>query len=1068
MRRLFYLSFLLFPAAVLGQTGTVQNFCVQGASQATTSGLNSSNYLQGIIRQCKVTVYLTGTTNKATIYADGNDTPLVNPFTADTNGLWLFYATVGQGYDVVLSGGIPPNTYPSPVTLTDQFPSSGLVSGLQVAATPPIEVNGGQGPVGAGTATFSCANGCTNIEMQYTAPVAGQYVVLNANSGASGDTSCPEHPGFTVSSVSSLSPFSGSILRQNSNFLACGLTTGEIVWTGATLPAGIPASNVMAIYMGYIYSMVCTNNLCGTPTGTVNGNGVPPISELFQVGLGTYTYEVCSSSCGSFDYATAAWQLENTSGGTWTTPPWGSIMTAIPLMFVYYTGTPITSPTAINVAPPLLYSQDALSLPLPDNAGQDVGSSITANQYIANIPGYGPVSSTSSSLLGLTPGANVCFIPETSNTSTTPSFSLSSAATGFTITLKDGTALSTSPPDIAAGHTACVVLDPNDGGQSYWQLINPQVSGGSGVVSFNTRTGDVVLAAADVNAVDDITNNTSGTAAALSAPSALPGGTTAATQTCDTNLADVATGQYVAECAAGGGGIGAPTLAQAANNIVDGTSGAGTSVELTNPVLAGDAIVLDFQHTDTTPITASDITDTLGNSFIETSSDGAWFAQFVACGSNGGSETVSWPTNYSLTAIYEFKNVAATNCVDAYNGGQVTVPTSTANTGNIATSVANDLIFVSGYTRSTPVTFTEANSYTSTQGNVTSATDTLDYESWYGLQATPATISDTVTSSIPQDNTFAASILALFPLVSLPASSTEFTVPNASSTGTTINSLAILTGAPSTAVIATTANTGGVIGVVVSGAGTTGSATIQTNGEAYCNFDGATTAGDYVQISSLTDGDCGDTASASYPASGQVIGRVLSTNASAGRYALDLFPSEIKASSGGSGGFTQIGQTIVTGSPVSTIHFASIPGSYTNLKLVFNAIASSSGGSMAAVFNSDTGGDYWYTVTYTFGSGASWGGPSPSTHANAMDLGDVSTTVSSVATCEIPSYSSSVLLIHTTCQGNYYDTPNGVEQFYNYDGSWHPGTSQAITDILLSVAGDTFAVGSTVTLYGEQ
>ncbi len=28
--------------------------------------------------------------------------------------------------------------------------------------------------------------------------------------------------------------------------------------------------------------------------------------------------------------------------------------------------------------------------------------------------------------------------------------------------------------------------------------------------------------------------------------------------------------------------------------------------------------------------------------------------------------------------------------------------------------------------------------------------------------------------------------------------------------------------------------------------------------------------------------------------------------------------------------------------------------------------------------------------------------------------------------------------------------------------------AQAITDILLSVAGDTFAVGSTVTLYGEQ
>ena len=464
----FVLGFLILIATtcpLFGQS-TIGFHRVAVALSRAQSGLNAQ-----IVPNATVTVTQTSTGTAATIYSDPLLTSIISPsvVVADNSGNYSYY--IALNYCVT-------ETITSPGQGTRTIPNicSNGGGGVSVASILPIEVNGGQGPVGAGTATISCANGCTNIEMQYTAPVAGQYVVLNANSGASGDTSCPEHPGFTVSSVSSLSPFSGSILRQNSNFLACGLTTGQIAWTGATLPAGISASNVTAIYMGYIYSMACTNNLCGTPSGTVNGNGVSPISELFQVGLGTYTYEVCSSSCGSFNYATANWTLENTSGGTWTTPPWGSIMTATPLMFVYYTGTPITSPTLINVAPPLLYSQNVLSLPLPDNAGQDVESSITANEYIANIPGYGPVSTTSSSLLGLTPGANICFVPETANSSTTPTFSVSTLATGFTIALSNGDALVNG--DIAEGQTACLTLSPNNGGQSYWMLLNPQISNG--------------------------------------------------------------------------------------------------------------------------------------------------------------------------------------------------------------------------------------------------------------------------------------------------------------------------------------------------------------------------------------------------------------------------------------------------------------------------------------------------------------------------------------------------------------------------------------------------------------
>ncbi|MDE2106852.1 MAG: hypothetical protein KGL39_57080, partial [Patescibacteria group bacterium] len=112
---------------------------------------------------------------------------------------------------------------------------------------------------------------------------------------------------------------------------------------------------------------------------------------------------------------------------------------------------------------------------------------------------------------------------------------------------------------------------------------------------------------------------------------------------------------------------------------------------------------------------------------------------------------------------------------------------------------------------------------------------------------------------------------------------------------TTANTLTKVTGAPSTAIIASTSDTGGVVGITTSGAGVTSNATIQINGQVNCVFDNATTAGDYVQISSTTSGNCHD-ASSSYPTSGQVVGRVLSTNASAGTYQIDLFPAEIKPS----------------------------------------------------------------------------------------------------------------------------------------------------------------------------
>jgi hypothetical protein len=65
-------------------------------------------------------------------------------------------------------------------------------------------------------------------------------------------------------------------------------------------------------------------------------------------------------------------------------------------------------------------------------------------------------------------------------------------------------------------------------------------------------------------------------------------------------------------------------------------------------------------------------------------------------------------------------------------------------------------------------------------------------------------------------------------------------------------------------------------------------------------FDGATTTGDYIQISSTVSGDCHD-AGASYPGIGQVLGRVLSTNAAAGTFAMLVAGAEVRWSDAGWG-----------------------------------------------------------------------------------------------------------------------------------------------------------------------
>src|SRR5262249_14118707 len=131
-----------------------------------------------------------------------------------------------------------------------------------------------------------------------------------------------------------------------------------------------------------------------------------------------------------------------------------------------------------------------------------------------------------------------------------------------------------------------------------------------------------------------------------------------------------------------------------------------------------------------------------------------------------------------------------------------------------------------------------------------------------------------------------------------------FELCNDAATGTSLNFLAKLNGASSScAVKLATSDTSGALGIVVGGSGTTGNAVIAYRGYASCSFDGSTTAGDYVQISSTNAADCHDSGSG-YPTAGQVIGRVLSTNTGAGTYGVFLGAEPLGAAPLASPAFT--------------------------------------------------------------------------------------------------------------------------------------------------------------------
>ena len=145
--------------------------------------------------------------------------------------------------------------------------------------------------------------------------------------------------------------------------------------------------------------------------------------------------------------------------------------------------------------------------------------------------------------------------------------------------------------------------------------------------------------------------------------------------------------------------------------------------------------------------------------------------------------------------------------------------------------------------------------------------------------------------------------------------------------------------------------------------------------------------------------------------------------------------------------------TETLGSATASITFSSIPGTYTDLILIFNGIGAV-GGNVTFQFNSDTSTNYSATIVYADGSSA---GSFGLTNQSSMNIGSVSTSWTT-NTLHIMNYSNTTT--NKIVLGRY-SRPNEVGEKI---GLWR--STSAITSIVVGKSSGTYDIGSSFTLYG--
>jgi parallel beta-helix repeat protein len=282
------LSFLVFfLAASLYGNQRYSNFCTQGNKTVIVGGVSGAPKVQGSYPQCQVTVYLTGTLSLATIYSDNSSTPLANPFTANVNGSFFFYAANGR-YDVTISGG----GLPAPATFGDILladPTGGgttvssITAGAGISASPStgaVTVTNTWGAIPSGTQLQGLRiqpNTGNNTTLQFATPITVSATDYNFSA---------QTPGGSLAAGSNSITMTPCPLGMNGTdtlhyvYISGGTGTAEAgVITGGSCTAGATTGTVI---------VTLANTHTGAWTITSACGGVPEaIQTVSTAGGGT-------------------------------------------------------------------------------------------------------------------------------------------------------------------------------------------------------------------------------------------------------------------------------------------------------------------------------------------------------------------------------------------------------------------------------------------------------------------------------------------------------------------------------------------------------------------------------------------------------------------------------------------------------------------------------------------------------------------------------------------------------------------------------------------------------------
>jgi len=151
--------------------------------------------------------------------------------------------------------------------------------------------------------------------------------------------------------------------------------------------------------------------------------------------------------------------------------------------------------------------------------------------------------------------------------------------------------------------------------------------------------------------------------------------------------------------------------------------------------------------------------------------------------------------------------------------------------------------------------------------------------------------------------------------------------------------------------------------------------------------------------------------------------------------------------------------TTTLGSTATTVSFTSIPGTYTDLVLVTSIKAATTNTNQWMRFNSDSGTNYSSTNLYGTGSSALSTIQSSQDKINSVLSGFLTTTENSLGIYNIMNYSNTTTF---KAMSSRFNNSGVVAQT---EISLYRSTS-AITSIEIFTTPDSFAVGSTLTLYG--